>query len=109
VRWLQLRDIADIPASLPRPVLPALGLVPTLLLPAIPLAFMGLVQGAAISQIVPNPDGTSPDTSDDFRGQGVANVASGLLRGMPVGRCPPRRSSPRQGHDVGSPTRPPGS
>jgi sulfate permease, SulP family len=82
---LQLRDIADIPASLPRPVLPALGLVPTLLLPAISLAFVGLVQGAAISQTVPNPDGTFPDTSGDFRGQGVANVASGLLRGMPVG------------------------
>jgi sulfate permease, SulP family len=82
---LQLRDIADIPASLPRPVLPALGLVPTLLLPAVSLAFVGLVQGAAISQTVPNPDGTFPDTSGDFRGQGIANVASGLLRGMPVG------------------------
>jgi sulfate permease, SulP family len=82
---LQLRDIADIPGSLPRPVLPAFGLVPTLLLPAISLAFVGLVQGAAISQTVPNPDGTFPDASGDFRGQGVANVASGLLRGMPVG------------------------
>jgi len=82
---LQLRDIADIPGSLPRPVLPALGLVPTLLLPAVSLAFVGLVQGAAISQTVPNPDGTFPDASGDFRGQGVANVASGLLRGMPVG------------------------
>jgi sulfate permease, SulP family len=81
----QLRDIAEIPASLPRPVLPALGLVPTLLLPAISLAFVGLVQGAAISQTVTNPDGTFPDVSGDFRGQGVANVASGLLRGMPVG------------------------
>ena len=82
---LQLRDIVDIPGSLPRPVLPALGLAPTLLLPAVSLAFVGLVQGAAISQTIPNPDGTFPDTSDDFRGQGVANVASGLLRGMPVG------------------------
>jgi sulfate permease, SulP family len=81
----QLRDIAEIPASLPRPVLPAFGLVPTLLLPAISLAFVGLVQGAAISQTVTNPDGTFPDVSGDFRGQGVANVASGLLRGMPVG------------------------
>lgn len=81
----QLRDIADIPGSLPRPVLPALALVPTLLLPAIALAFVGLVQGAAISQTVTNPDGTFPDISGDFRGQGVANVASGLLRGMPVG------------------------
>jgi sulfate permease, SulP family len=82
---LQLRDIADIPGSLPRPVVPAFGLVPALLLPAISLAFVGLVQGAAISQTVTNPDGTFSDVSGDFRGQGVANVASGLLRGMPVG------------------------
>jgi sulfate permease, SulP family len=82
---LQLRDIADIPGSLPRPVLPALGLVPALLLPAISLAFVGLVQGAAISQTVTNPDGTFPDVSGDFRGQGIANLASGLFRGMPVG------------------------
>ena len=81
----QLRDIADIPGSLPRPVLPALGLVPALLLPAISLTFVGLVQGAAISQSLTNPDGTFPDVSGDFRGQGIANVASGLLRGMPVG------------------------
>jgi sulfate permease, SulP family len=81
----QLRDIADIPGSLPRPVLPALGLVPALLLPAISLAFVGLVQGAAISQSLTNPDGTLPDASGDFRGQGIANVASGFFRGMPVG------------------------
>ena len=32
-----------------------------------------------------NPDGAYPDSSGDFRGQGVANIAAGLLRGMPVG------------------------
>jgi sulfate permease, SulP family len=82
---LLLRDVADIPGTLPRPVVPAVGLIPSLLLPAIALAFVGLVQGAAISQTVPNPDGAFPDASDDFRGQGIANVAAGLLRGMPVG------------------------
>jgi sulfate permease, SulP family len=82
---LQLRDLTDIPGSLPRPVLPELASVPALVLPAISLAFVGLVQGAAISQTVANPDGTFPDVSGDFRGQGIANVASGLLRGMPVG------------------------
>jgi sulfate permease, SulP family len=81
----QLRDVTDIPGSLPRPVLPAFGLVPALLLPAVALAFVGLVQGAAISQTVANPDGTFPDVSGDFRGQGLANVACGFLRGMPVG------------------------
>lgn len=81
----RLTDVADIPDGLPTPVLPTLSLVAPLLLPALSLAFVGLVQGAAISQSVPNPDGAYPDASGDFRGQGVANIASGLLQGMPVG------------------------
>jgi SulP family sulfate permease len=81
----QLRDITEIPGSLPTPTLPDLSLVFTLVLPALSLAFVGLVQGAAISSSVPNPDGTYPDASGDFRGQGVANIGSGLFSGMPVG------------------------
>ena len=56
-----------------------------LLLPAISLAFVGLVQGASISASFPNPDGRYPDTSRDFAGQGVANVAASVFQGMPVG------------------------
>lgn len=78
-------DVATIPDALPRPVLPSLDLVPVLLVPAVALAFVGLVQGAAISQSVPNPDGTYPDVSGDFRGQGVANLAAGVMQGVPVG------------------------
>jgi SulP family sulfate permease len=66
-------------------VFPSLGLVPVLLVPALSLAFVGLVQGASISASYPNPDGTFPDASRDFAGQGVANIASGLFQGMPVG------------------------
>jgi sulfate permease, SulP family len=80
-----VRDIADIPRSLPGLQAPALSHVLDLLIPALALAFVGLVQGAAISQSVPNPDGAYPDSSGDFRGQGVANIAAGLLGGMPVG------------------------
>lgn len=71
--------------GLPTPELPVLRLVPTLLVPAVSLAFVGLVQGAGISANFPNPDGRYPDASRDFLGQGVANVASGLFQGMPVG------------------------
>jgi SulP family sulfate permease len=81
----QLADIADIPRSLPGPELPSLRLVPQLLIPAGSLAFVGLIQGSAISASIANPDGTFPDSSRDFSGQGVANVASGLFQGMPVG------------------------
>ena len=56
-----------------------------LLVPAVSLAFVGLVQGAGISANFPNPDGSYPDASRDFVGQGVANVASGVFQGMPVG------------------------
>ena len=80
-----LSDIADIPGSLPLPMLPDLSLIPVLIIPALSLAFVGLVQGAGISANFPNPDGTYPKASRDFIGQGAANVASGFFQGMPVG------------------------
>lgn len=80
-----LRQVTDVPAALPTPSLPDLSLIASLAIPALSLAFVGLVQGAAISSSVPNPDGSYPDASGDFRGQGVANIAAGLFQGMPVG------------------------
>ncbi len=81
----RLQDIADIPNALPLPRLPDLGLVPSLVVPALALAFIGLVQGAGVSASFPLPDGTQPDASRDFIGQGAANIAAGTLQGMPVG------------------------
>lgn len=81
----QLRELTEVPASLPTPSLPDLGLTASLFVPALSLAFVGLVQGAAISSTIPNHDGSYPDPSGDFRGQGIANIATGLLHGMPVG------------------------
>lgn len=78
-------DVATVPNSLPGFALPSLSLVGEMLVPALSLALVGLVQGAAISGSVPNPDGAYPNASDDFRGQGVANLAAGLFQGMPVG------------------------
>ncbi|NCD20223.1 MAG: SulP family inorganic anion transporter [Actinobacteria bacterium] len=80
-----LASVAEVPQSLPPPVLPLLSTVPDLLIPAASLAFVRLVQGAAIAQSQPNPDGRYPDASGDFRGQGIANIVAGILRGMPVG------------------------
>jgi SulP family sulfate permease len=80
-----LNDLGVILGSLPRPEAPVLALVPSLILPALSLAFVGLVQGASISTNYPNPDGTYPDVSRDFAGQGLANVAAGVFQGMPVG------------------------
>lgn len=80
-----LNDITQVPQSLPGPVLPSLGLIAALVVPAASLAFVGLVQGAAISQSLPNPDGSYPNPSRDFSGQGIANLVSGVFQGMPVG------------------------
>jgi SulP family sulfate permease len=81
----QVADFSSLPDTLPRPVIPDLSYIPSLIVPAISIAIVGLVQGAGISQSYPNPDGEYPDASQDFVGQGVANIAAGLFRGMPVG------------------------
>jgi sulfate permease, SulP family len=80
-----LDDVAQVPSTLPSLSLPDLALAGDLVLPALSLALVGLVQGAGISNAIPNPDGRYPDASGDFRGQGIANIAAGLLQGMPVG------------------------
>jgi SulP family sulfate permease len=86
--WTQVATLDDLGVAvdgLPTPELPLLSAIPSLIIPALSLALVGLVQGAGISANFPNPDGNYPDASRDFMGQGVANVASGVLRGMPVG------------------------
>ena len=80
-----VRELSEVPRALPLPGAPMLRLVPSLVIPAVSLAFVGLVQGAAISADFPNPDGRYPDASRDFIGQGAANVIAGIFRGMPVG------------------------
>ena len=86
--WSEVATVGGlgvIPRSLPLPVAPVLSLIPPLLVPALSLAFVGLVQGAAISAKFANPDGRYPDASRDFIGQGAANMITGVFRGMPVG------------------------
>jgi SulP family sulfate permease len=71
--------------ALPAPQLPQLAIAPTLVVPALSLAFVGLVQGAGISANFPNADGSYGEPSRDFAAQGVANIAAGVFQGMPVG------------------------
>ncbi|MGD9091513.1 MAG: SulP family inorganic anion transporter [Anaerolineales bacterium] len=77
-------DIAEIPSELPRPVLPPLSIFPALIVPAISLALVALVQGSGVSKAYANPDGQFPDVDRDFIGQGIANIFSGVFRGIPV-------------------------
>jgi SulP family sulfate permease len=81
-----VRDAGEIPRGLPAPFLPALGdLTPNVVSGALAIAAIILVQGTGVSQSVPNPDGSPRSMSRDFIGQGVANLAAGLMRGLPVG------------------------
>jgi SulP family sulfate permease len=78
-------DIADVPQVLPHFALPDLSLIIPLILPAIAISIIGLVQGAGVSQVFPNPDGKFSNVSRDFLGQGVANIATSFFRGIPAG------------------------
>jgi sulfate permease, SulP family len=81
-----VRDVGEIPSGIPMPHLPSLsGLSFEVLTGAFAVAVITLVQGAGVSQSVPNPDGSRRSMSRDFIAQGVANTASGLFRGLPVG------------------------
>lgn len=81
----QVRDLADVPRSLPFVELPLMSEIPSLLIPALSLAFVGLVQGAGVSAGFGQNQDVPPDISQDFLGQGAGNVAAGLFQGMPVG------------------------
>jgi sulfate permease, SulP family len=86
--WQTVRtvgDIAAIPRALPALALPSPMLLQAVLLPALSVAIIGLIQGAGVSQGYPNPDGKYPDVSRDFLGQGVANLATSFVSGVPAG------------------------
>lgn len=78
-------SLGDLPSSLPRPVLPDFSYFSLMLIPAFSLTIIALAQSAGISQAVPNPDGEYPNASRDFTGQGAANLAVGLIQGLPAG------------------------
>jgi SulP family sulfate permease len=81
-----VRDAGEIPRGVPTPDLPSIFDVAfDVLTGALSLAIVILVQGVGVGQSVPNPDGSRSSVSRDFVAQGVANMASGLFRGLPVG------------------------
>ena len=80
-----VRDIAGIPSDLPQLALPTPDYLVPLLLPALSVAIIGLVQGAGVGQAYPNPDGKYPNVSGDFLGQGIANIATSVVGGIPAG------------------------
>ena len=81
-----VEDVSPIPRGLPAPFWPSLSSLSwDLVSGAIAIAAILLVQGTGVSQSVPNPDGSRTSVSRDFIAQGVANLAAGFFRGLPVG------------------------
>lgn len=78
-------DLGKIPRGIPMPSLPSFAHFFDVLSGAFALALIVLVQGAGVSQTVPNPDGSKRRISRDFIAQGLGNIASGLFQGLPVG------------------------
>ncbi|HKO60144.1 MAG TPA: SulP family inorganic anion transporter [Pyrinomonadaceae bacterium] len=81
-----VRDVGQIPSGIPMPHLPSFSALSfDVVTGALAVSVIILVQGAGVSQSVPNPDGSRRRMSRDFMAQGAANVASGFFRGLPVG------------------------
>lgn len=78
-------DVGEITRGIPLPRMPRFAHTFDVILGALAVAVVIVVQAAGVSQSVPNPDGPRPSTSRDFLAMGVANAASGFLRGLPVG------------------------
>jgi len=78
-------DIADIPSSLPAPMLPDFSAIPDLALGSLSVAIVALVQGAGISTAYPNPDKSKSSQSRDFIGEGLGNLAGSFFQSMATG------------------------
>jgi len=80
---LMVGDVAGGQLGLPLPALPDFTVVLELIIPAVAIAFVGMVQGAGITTAFPGVSDKPASPSRDFIGQGVGAVLSGIFRGMP--------------------------
>ena len=81
-----VQDIGNIPSGIPTPFLPSPSdLTFDVFTGALAVATIILVQGAGVSQSVPNPDGSRRSVSRDVMADDAANIASGVFQGLPVG------------------------
>ncbi len=78
--------VGDIPNALPHLDLGLpWGDLPALAVPALVIALVGFAEPAAIARTYAQQTRTRWDADREFFGQGMANVASGLFGGFPVG------------------------
>jgi len=78
--------VGEVPTGLPRLTLDLpWARLTDLLLPGVVIAVVGFAEAASISQAFAEHEGVSWDPDREFVSQGVANLASGLVGGFPVG------------------------
>lgn len=81
-----VRDISDIPSGLMPIGVPDFSLISVdLVASAFAVAVIIAIQGAGVSQSVPNPDGSQNSASQDMLAQGLGNTAASFFSGMPTG------------------------
>jgi high affinity sulfate transporter 1 len=76
--------IGTVPSGLPRPVLPHLGDLPRLLLPAVGVLLVGYTDVILTGRAFASGEGARLDSNQELLALGAANVGAGLLRGFPV-------------------------
>jgi SulP family sulfate permease len=82
---LDVSVIGEIPSGLPNLVMPSLDFqrLPALLLVAIELAFLGAIDSLLTSLVADNLTRTQHDSNRELIGQGLGNIAAGLIGGIP--------------------------
>ena len=78
--------IGDVPSGLPSLTLAfPWAALPSLIVPGVVIALVGFAEAAAIARTFAAEDRERWDPGQEFVSQGVANLASGLFSGFPVG------------------------
>jgi len=82
---LEVSVIGRIPSGLPSLVMPSLDFqrLPLLMGPAIQLAFLGAIDSLLTSLVADNLTRTQHDSNRELVGQGLGNIAAGLIGGIP--------------------------
>jgi sulfate permease, SulP family len=77
--------IGEIPSGLPSLVMPALDYqrLPSLIAAALQLAFLGAIDSLLTSLVADNLTRTQHDSNRELVGQGLGNIAAGLIGGIP--------------------------
>jgi SulP family sulfate permease len=82
---LEVSVIGRIPSGLPSLVMPSLDFqrLPLLMVPAIQLAFLGAIDSLLTSLVADNLTRTQHGSNRELVGQGLGNIAAGLIGGIP--------------------------